>query len=164
MLNYVSAKDGARQGKPLRRAYDIASDLRGDLHGLAYTLLAVAEQPCEIQGEQLAAFSEQVGFMEEAVAQVMDDMERAKRDADENKGDGERKGERDLFARVCDLEYTAMKARDALRTVCASLDVFFEAHAAGESTTEADLQTINGVTELLRGIADTCDKAASGAA
>ena len=68
------------------------------------------------------------------------------------------------FDRVCDLEYTLVKARDALAVITRGLEDFVNNHEAPEdrTLTHDDVSMIYGTVNLLEYIAAECGRAVAG--
>ena len=71
---------------------------------------------------------------------------------------------RDYFKRVCDLEYTLIKTRDALAVITLGLEDFVNNHASPEemTLTQADASLIYGTVNLLEYVAAECGRAVNG--
>ncbi len=68
---------------------------------------------------------------------------------------------RDDFKRVCDLEYTINKTRDALRVITHGLEDLAESHAELDrrTLTKEDISTLYGTIALLDYVSGECDRA-----
>lgn len=91
--------------------------------------------------------TKQVEVTPEAAAQLSKPIEEAQR--------------RDYFKRVCDLEYTLIKTRDALAVIARGLEDFANSHASPEemTLTQADVSLIFGAVNLLESVSAECGRA-----
>lgn len=73
MMNYTKAAtlDLSRSASEV---YDVLSDIKNDVHGLVYTLAAIAEQPSVIEPEQISTLSDMVFFIDGALCAVLEHM------------------------------------------------------------------------------------------
>ncbi len=71
-------------------------------------------------------------------------------------------GKRDDFKRVCELEHTIIKSRDALRVITHTLEDMAERHSTPDDKRELsddEVSELYGTITLLDFIANECDRA-----
>ena len=185
MLNYTTMQTKELEGNRVR-IQDVISDVRNDLGGLSMTLLAISEQPCEIDAKQLATLSELSLLMADALGRAVSALEGEKqppiqdgggepkaekiplvkpaidrdevRDAEAITGAAPKRRDRDMLERVNELSYTVIRTRDGLRVVIRALEDFAQTDTVNDMG-EDDSSLIFGAVNLLEQMADACDRA-----
>ena len=73
MMNYAKAAtlDLSRSASEV---YDVLSDIKNDVHGLTFTLSAIAEQPSVIEPEQISTLSDITNLIDGALCAVLEHM------------------------------------------------------------------------------------------